>query len=141
VGADFNVPFTSALFYSGPKLAYDVTPYTGITFWAMATPGTSNRLRVKFPMRATTPVGGGGLCDEAMVGQFQCGDDWGADFDLPINGAWRQITVRFGQASFAQEGWGLLVPWNPREVTGVQIQASDANVAYDFWIDDVHLTH
>ncbi len=135
IAADFKVPFTSALTYTGPKVAYDVTEFSGITVFAMATPGSNTRLRVKLPMLATTSVADGGAC---VAGSLQCGDHFGLSFDLPQNGAWKQITLRFSETGFRQEGWGGMVPWNPADVTGIQIQSADLNEIYDFWIDDAY---
>ena len=33
-----------------------------------------------------------------------------------------------------------MFPWNPRDVTGIQIQSVDKGEPYDFWIDDVYLS-
>jgi hypothetical protein len=138
IGADINTPLTpDGAFYTGPKVPYDLTPFTGITFWAMATPGTDVQLRLKLPMTAETRIEDGGRCTESDT--FKCSDDWGEAFTLPSNGNWRQVTVRFADAAFKQEGWGALYPWNPADVTSIQIQSSDKAETYDFWIDDVYL--
>lgn len=137
IGADINTPVTAGGIYSGPKVAYDLTPYTGITFWAMATPGTDTQLRVKLPMRAETRVEDGGLCIQSSTSN--CSDDWGEKFSLPTNGNWKQITVRFSDPGFLQQGWGAAYAWDPTDVTSIQIQASDSAQTYDFWIDDVYL--
>jgi hypothetical protein len=140
IGADINTPVTSAgAVYTGPKVPYDLTQYSGITFWAMATPGTDVQLRVKLPMTAETRVEDGGTCVESTT--FKCSDDWGEVFSLPANGNWKQVTVRFSDRFFQQEGWGAAFPWNPRDVTSIQIQAVDRMETYDFWIDDVYLLH
>ena len=47
--------------------------------------------------------------------------------------------MRFSDPTFQQEGWGAVFPWNPRDVTGIQIQSVDKGEAYDFWIDDMYL--
>jgi hypothetical protein len=138
IGADINVPVTSGDgLYTGPKVPYELTPYGGIMFWAMATPGSDVQLRVKLPMVAETRVEDGGSCVQSST--FQCGDDWGEVFSLPSNGNWKQITVLFDDRFFQQEGWGALFPWNPHDVTSIQIQAVDRGETYDFWIDDVYL--
>jgi hypothetical protein len=139
IGADFAVPFTSAITYSGPKVAYDVTRLTGDTFWAMAAPCSEVVLRVRFPMRANTRIQDGGLCDESIVGADRCGDEWGEQITLAANGTWKQFVVRFSDVGFAQAGWGVAVPWKPADVTGIQIQANGLGDRYDFWLDDVYL--
>jgi hypothetical protein len=103
----------------------------------MAMPGSDINLRVKFPMRAETRAEDGGSCVQSDT--VNCSDDWGVKFSLPANGNWKQITVRFSDAGFLQQGWGTIFPWNPADVTSIQIQASDSAQPYDFWIDDVSL--
>jgi len=49
----------------------------------------------------------------------------------------RQVTVKFSDATFAQEGCGAVFPWNPADVTSIQIQSQEKNEMYDFWIDDI----
>jgi len=138
VGADINTPLTPAgAVYTGPKVAYDLTPYTGVTFWAMATPGSDTSLRIKFPMTAETRIEDGGACVESD--SHKCSDDWGEAFTLPSNGNWKQVTIHFADAAFTQEGWGAVYPWHPADVTSIQIQSRDQTQTYDFWIDDVYL--
>jgi hypothetical protein len=138
IGADINTPLTpDGAVYTGPKVPYDLTPFTGITFWAMAAPGTDVQLRLKLPMTAETRIEDGGRCTESD--NFKCGDDWGEAFTLPSNGNWRQVTVRFADAGFEQEGWGMPYAWNLADVTSIQIQSRDLAETYDFWIDDVYL--
>jgi len=138
IGADISVPLTAGGgVYTGPKVAYDLTPFIGITFWAMATPGSDFALRLKLPMRAETRVEDGGSCVQSST--MNCSDDWGEQFTLPANGNWKQVTVRFTDVGFRQEGWGALFDWNPADVTSIQIQSVDKAETYDFWIDDISL--
>jgi hypothetical protein len=138
IGADINVPLVAGGgAYTGPKVSYDLTPYAGITFWAMATPGTDVQLRVKLPMLAETRVEDGGRCVESVT--FKCSDDWGEAFTLPGNGNWKQVSVRFSDRFFQQEGWGATFPWQANDMTSIQIQSLDRGETYDFWIDDVYL--
>jgi len=140
IGADINTPvMPDGEVYLGPKVPYDVSGYSGITFFAMSAPGSAAYLRVKLPMRATTRIQDGGTCDESVVGAGKCDDDWGEQYNLSTNGSWRQFWLTFSGPMFKQEGWGVVVPWNPRDVTGIQIQSVDKGEAYDFWIDDVYL--
>ena len=141
VGADLNQPAVDGGMYTGPKVPYDLTGYTGITFWAMATAGSDTKLRIKLPMTDETKIVDGGNCDEAVVGANKCSDDWGTAFSLPTNGSWTQITISFSDATkFKQEGWGAIFPWAPSHVTSIQIQSSDMGESYDFWVDDMYLT-
>jgi hypothetical protein len=140
VGADINVPLSpDGGIYYGPKVPYDLSRYLGLTFWAMAMPNSDVHLRVMLPMRAETLIAEGGLCDEGIADPGKCGDSYGEDFSLPANNNWKQVTVRFADAGFLQQGWGAVVPWDPRDVTGIQIHSVDVAESYDFWIDDVYL--
>jgi hypothetical protein len=155
VGADIAQPAApDGGSYEGLKVPYDLTGAKGITFWGMTSPTADNKLRVKINMRAETkkadacPVTGcpaaanEPFCDEAVVGVNKCSDAWGQTFTLPIAGNWQQITILFSDtAKFKQEGWGAVFPWNPADVTGIQIQSqgTEMNQPFDFWIDDVYI--
>jgi hypothetical protein len=136
VGADLGQPQVDGGTYMGPKVPYDITPYKGVTFLAMATVGTDTALRIKLPMTDETKIEDGGLCMESAT--TKCSDDWGAKFNLPSNGTWKRITVMWTDAGFMQEGWGAIFPWNPAHVTSIQIQSVDKVEAYDFYIDDMY---
>jgi hypothetical protein len=137
IGADFNVPATSGITYAGPKVPYDVSAFEGLGFIYRARLGSgAPTVRVRFPMRATTPVAEGGTCEADPT--TLCGDDWGEDITLP-NESWRSYVVRFSDAAFRQEGWGAAYPWNPADVIGIRIQSVEKDRDYDFWIDDVYL--
>jgi hypothetical protein len=142
VGADIGQPALDGGMYVGNKVPYDVTPYTGITFWALSSATADTKLRVKIPMTDETKIADGGSCDEAVVGVNKCSDDWGQVFQLPTTGKWVQITVKFSDATkFKQEGWGQTFPWNPAHVTSIQVQSqgSELSQSYDFWLDDMYL--
>jgi len=137
IGADLNQPMVpDGGTYTGKKVKYDVTAYTGVTFWAMATTGSDTMLRIKFPMSDETKVEDGGDCVESSTNK--CSDDWGEQFNLPTNGNWKQITIKWGDTGFHQEGWGAVFAWNPKDVTSIQIQSVDKGETYDFWIDDMY---
>jgi hypothetical protein len=140
IGADINTPVVpDGEIYTGPKVPYDLSRFGGIRFFARGEPNTDTHLRFKLPMRATTAIQNGGTCDDIVVGADRCGDDWGLQFDLPANGTWKEYVVRFSGVAFMQEGWGAAVPWNPSDVTGIQIQSANKGEPYDFWIDDMYL--
>jgi hypothetical protein len=140
VGADFNaIAMDGGVAPAKPRMPYDLTAFTGIAFWAMATAGTDPTVRVKMVMRASTQIQDGGTCDEAVLGTDRCGDEWGVSFSLPTDGTWKAITVRFNDPGFKPEGWGQPFAWNPADVLGIQFQSSSAAGLYDFWIDDIYL--
>jgi hypothetical protein len=139
IGADINQPAAEdGGTYNGPKVPYNVAPYIGVAFWAMAKEGTDTALRMKFPMTDETKIADGGDCDEAVLGVGKCSDDFGKQFNLPSNGTWKQFTVLFADTAFKQEGWGQSFTWNPAHVTSIQIQSVDKTEPYDFWIDDLY---
>jgi hypothetical protein len=143
VGVDFNMqsPPDGGLLL---KPTYDLTGYTGFTFWVLGTPGYDRYFSFKVIRRAETPPRDGGTCDEAIVGTNKCSDSWGQAFwiPLPYIGAWQQVTVRFSDLDlFKQEGWGARFPWDPSDVIGIRIlgQLTRAGEPIDVWIDDVYL--
>ena len=137
VGADLNDP-TADAGTGNKKVAYDVTPYRGVTFWAMAGGASDASLRLKFPMVDETRISDGGDCDESMLGPGQCGDNFGEPFSLPKGATWKQYTIMWSDSTFAQVGWGVHFPWNPTHVTSIQIESVDKGPGYDFWIDDIY---
>ncbi len=136
IGANLNQPGAPDGGPAPVPVPYDVTPFTGVTFWARAAVGSDTALRIKFTMTDETMVEWGGLCVESATNK--CSDDYGEKFNLPSNGTWKQVTVRWSDAAFAQEGWGAVFPWNPQHVLGIQIQSVDKVETYDFWIDDLY---
>lgn len=137
VGADLFQPAAAdGGTYTGPKVAGNVGAYTGITFWAMAAVDTDTHVRLKVPMTAETKVEDGGTCVESPTNK--CSDDWGAQFNMPTDGSWKQFSIKFSDAIFKQEGWGKVFPWNPADVTSIQFQSTATMEPYDFWIDDVY---
>jgi hypothetical protein len=138
IGADLNRPDWDGGTDGGPKLTYDVTPYTGVTFWGITMANGDGNLRIKFTMTEDTKVVEGGTCDESMLGLGKCDDNFGENFTLPAGGMWKQFTVKWSDANFAPIGWGHPVPWNPTHVMSIQIQSQDASRTYDFFIDDLY---
>jgi hypothetical protein len=152
VGADIAQPAQpDGGMYMGQKVNYDLTGAKGITFWAATNPTADNKLRVKLNMRAETKIADAGpgataptFCDEndPTIGLNKCSDAWGQTFMLPVAGNWTQVTVLFSDtAKFKQEGWGHAYPWNPADVTGIQIQSqgNEMDQPFDFWIDDLYI--
>ena len=140
IGADFNLPMVpDGGIYMGPKVPYDVTPYKGVTFWARAAIGSDTALRIKFPMVDETKVEDGGHCSESALSK--CGDSFGTKFTTPVDGSWKQFTVRWTDATFSQEGWGKPFTWRPEAVTSIQIVPVYADQTYDFYVDDISFIH
>jgi hypothetical protein len=141
VGADFDAPIPDGGISTAPRVPYSVQSFAGVTFWAMAMPGTDVHVRVKMVMRASTMLTDRGTCDASLLGPNRCGDEWGEPITLPSDGSWQPVTVKFTDATFKQEGWGQPFPWNPADVLGIQFQSVDPTALYDFWVDDVMFVH
>jgi hypothetical protein len=141
VGTDLNSPASDGgVAPIRPRTPYDLTAYSGVAFWAMASPGTDPNVRLKMVMRVSTQITDGGACDESILGPDQCGDEWGAVFSLPTDGTWKAVTVKFSDPGFKQEDWGRSFAWNPADVLGIQFQSAMYHTGlYDFWIDDIYL--
>jgi hypothetical protein len=152
IGADLAQPAAAdGGMYDGPKVPYDLTGYKGVVFWGRTDPAADNKFRVKLNMRRETKIADGGtgataefFCDEndPAIGVGKCSDAWGQTFTLPIAGNWSQVVVMFSDtAKFRQEGWGKAFPWNPADVTSIQIQSqgTETSQPFDVWIDDVYL--
>jgi hypothetical protein len=128
--------------YFAPNAPYDLSGYTGITFWGMAVPGSENRLRVRFLTTDETPPERGGTCDTSdHLGD--CEDSFGLRVSLPTDGSWAQVTARFSDAGFTQEGFGRKIIWNPAHVLSLQVRSfyGGNGGSYDFWVDDFYLIH
>ena len=82
----------------GPKVAYDVSGFTGVTFWSRSDSGSS--MRMKMPMTDETKTTDGGNCVESTTSK--CSDDFGAN--IPLTSKWLKHTVMF--TTMAQEKWG-----------------------------------
>ena len=135
VAAQLNGPEGDA---GARVLPYDLSGYTGVTFWAKSEPVPDGLLRVMFPMIDDTEVKFGGLCDEALVGPGRCNDAYQTLVVVSAAATWQQFVVPF--SSLSQQGWGERFTWNPAHVTTIQLQAPGAGSLADFWIDDVYLT-
>ena len=121
--ADAGAPATSVA-----KTPYDVSGYTGISFWSRADKGTS--MRFKMPMTDDTKTTDGGNCVDSTTSK--CSDDFGAN--IALTAKWIKHTVLF--TTMKQEGWGKTFTWTPGHVTSIQFQVPVAP-SFDVWIDDV----
>ena len=129
VGTDLAAPAaTDAGTTAAAKVPYDVTAYTGISFWTRADKGSS--LRFKMPMTDETKTTDGGSCTETAAAK--CSDDFGSN--IALTKSWVKHTVMF--AAMKQEGWGKKFTWTPGHVTSIQFQIPIV-AAFDVWIDDV----
>src|SRR4051812_38993727 len=56
VGADLNGPIINGSVSSAPRTPYNVQPFAGVSFLAMAMPGTDGHVRAKLVMRASSQI-------------------------------------------------------------------------------------
>jgi hypothetical protein len=112
------------------KVPYDVSGFTGVSFWSRADTGTS--MLFKMPMTDETAVADGGKCTESTATSTDCSDDYGSN--IALTSKWVKHTVMFSK--MAQAGWGKVFPWTPADVTSIQFQVPKAP-SFDVWIDDV----
>jgi hypothetical protein len=110
------------------KTPYDVSAYSGVTFWVRADKGSS--IRFKMPMTDDTKTTDGGTCVDSTTAK--CSDDFGAN--IALTKSWVKKTVLF--SAMKQEGWGKKFTWTPAHVTSIQFQVPVV-AAFDVWIDDV----
>jgi hypothetical protein len=116
--------------FADPRGPYDLSKYKGVSFFAKKGPGTSSKVRIKFPDKNTDPDGG--VCGH-------CANDFG--MDLTLSEEWQKYTVPFS-ALRQQAGWG-----NPRPrgldtsaVYALQFQVSEKGKKFDVTIDDIAFT-
>ena len=131
VGTDLAAPASAdagATTGSAAKTPYDVTAYSGISFWVRADKGSS--IRFKMPMTDDTKTTDGGSCVDSATAK--CSDDFGAN--IALTKSWAKKTVMF--STMKQEGWGKKFTWTPAHVTSIQFQVPIV-AAFDIWIDDV----
>lgn len=126
------------------KQIYDISEYAGLRFYAGVGPdpgegsGELVLLQVNVSTIQTDPHTDADnpepLCDEEAN---ECFDHHG--WDVMIDGAWQEYTLRFDAVDFGQRAFGLAASWDPEHALQVifKIQGEAAGVSFDFWIDDI----
>jgi hypothetical protein len=110
-----------------PKAAYDASGFSGVSFFARRSPGSSAHVRVHFPDRNSDPDGG--VCTV-------CFNDFGAD--VVLGEEWHQFVLPFDSLR-QRPGWGAPRPprIDPSALYGIQFRVQDKGAPFDVWIDDV----
>jgi endoglucanase len=116
--------------FTDPKAAYDVSPFSGVSFYAKVGPGSTTTVRLKAPDVDTDPAGK--VCSE-------CFNDFGAD--LTLSQEWEKHVVAFA-AMKQMDGWGAPHPAaiDKSKLYGLQWQVTEPGASYDVWIDRVAFT-
>ena len=114
------------------KVAYDVSAYSGIHFYAKVGSGTQSTLKLLVP--TTFSDAQGGKCSDASTDK-RCSDHLFCS--VPgLGSTWAEYTCRF--ADLVQQGFGLpQAGLDPASVYSVQFTVSTKVLAADLWIDDV----
>jgi hypothetical protein len=113
------------------KVAYDVSAYRGVRFYARVASGASTALKLLIATTYSDPAGG--LCNEAMQSK-RCNDH--LYFPKTIKTTWAAYDVLFSQ--LIQQGFGLPQPTlDPKSVYSVQFAVSAKLAPVDLWLDDV----
>jgi hypothetical protein len=121
--------------FKDPKTVYDLTPFTGITFYYKANFVDAAPLRFKIPTVATTVPSDGGTCVSA-----KCSDDWGQDF-LPAQGVWTLRSIKLSPTTaggdISQIGWGDVYAWNATTALACQWQYTSVAYNFDISVDNI----
>jgi hypothetical protein len=80
---------------------YDASKYIGFVFWAKIDTGTVAVVRVAFPDKDSSLVGG--ICTPNSTGPSACGDHFG--LRVSLTSTWRKYAISFAELS--QDGWGF----------------------------------
>jgi hypothetical protein len=116
--------------FADPKGPYDASKYQGLSFYGKKGPGSTSKVRIKFPDINTDPDGG--VCGA-------CSNDFG--MPLSFTEEWQKFIVPFS-ALRQESGWG-----NPRPrsveseaMFAVQFAVNAKGKPFDIWIDDLAFT-
>ncbi|HEY4105741.1 MAG TPA: hypothetical protein VGM44_17700, partial [Polyangiaceae bacterium] len=128
-GAGFGADFVNT---QAKKVAYDVSAYKGVRFYAKIGSGAQSAMKVLFPTTYSDPMGG--KCNDA-VAMMGCNDHL---FELvtSITTTWAVYEVDF--SDLTQQGFGLpQASLDPTSVYSVQFTLSTAAFPADVWLDDI----
>ena len=95
---------------------YDISMFSGISF-SISGFVSSGFMRFLVATAATTSTIDDGTCTGTYGGTNGCEDHYGLNF-LPHTSA--PVTVNVPFSLLAQEGWGLPVKWNAKQVLAIQ---------------------
>jgi len=117
---------------AGKKVAYDVSAYRGIQFYARVASGAQATLKLLVPTTYSDPDGG--KCSGTANGT-RCGDHLFSPLG-PVKTDWALYTCQF--SALVQQGFGLKqAAFDPTSVYSIQFTLSTAVLPVDIWIDDV----
>jgi hypothetical protein len=120
--------FSFATGSTGARVQYDLSAYTGITFWSKS--ATAFTMYVNFPDRNTDPAGG--VC---KPGGIVCNDTYGKG--MAVGTSWSQVTVPFSILS--TDGAGAPGGFDKAHVYAIEFHAAPTEMPFEFWVDEVAL--
>ncbi len=120
--------FSFAIGSTGARVQYDLSAYTGVTFWAKS--ATAFTMYVNFPDRNTDPAGG--VC---KPGGIICNDTYGKG--MAVGTSWSQITVPF--SILGTDGPGAPGGFDKAHVYAIEFHAGPKEMPFEFRVDDVAL--
>ena len=127
VGADF-------VNTAGKKVAYDVSAYSGIRFYAKVATGSQTVIKVLFPTVYSDAEGG--KCNDTVTTK-RCSDHLFHTV-TGLRPTWDQYQIDFDD--LVQQGFGLpQASLDPSGVYSVQFTQATKLLPVDLWIDDVSL--
>ena len=114
------------------KVAYDVSAYRGIRFYAKVASGTQSSLKLLVTTTFSDPDGG--KCNDAVADK-RCSDHLFYPVSS-IKSTWDVYECDFDE--LVQQGFGLVQPeLDPTSVYSIQFTLSTKLLPVDLWIDDV----
>lgn len=117
---------------AGKKVAYDVSAYSGLHFYAKISSGAQSTLKLLVPTTYSDPDGG--KCNDSVTDK-RCNDHFFYPI-TPLKTGWDEYRCDF--ADMIQQGFGLIQPeLDPTSVYSVQFTLSTKLVPVDIWIDDL----
>lgn len=111
----------------GLRCPYDASAYGGISFYAKG----GGKIRFALAESAIYPAGLGGTC--VSPGDAECFSAHGVE--LTLTSEWKLYNVAW--ADVKQGNWGLQAAFDPKTIMLVQFSASNDNMPFDFWIDEL----
>jgi hypothetical protein len=128
-GAGFGADFVNV---AKQKVAYDVSAYKGIRFYAKVAASTQTSMKMLIPTTYSDAMGG--KCSGTVDGT-RCDDHLYCPF-TGLKTAWALYECDF--ADLVQQGFGLPQPMlDPKSVYSVQFTFLTKTLPADVWVDDV----
>jgi len=120
-------PIDPACSPSGIRRTYDVSGWTGISFYARSVAGTDVSVDFKVPTEHETPIADGGTCDGTV-----CSDAY--FIRVTFESEWSLFEISF--EDLAQAGFGESFAFDPTAVFGMQWQIP-AGASFDIAVDEI----